>query len=74
MRTFTYKKRTLIAYDVEGSGDDVVINIVGVFHGGQHWKEALREVAAEPASSRPLSRRAGGFRCRRGALTKPWTR
>ncbi len=50
MRTFTYKKRTLIAYDVEGTGDDVVINIVGVFHGGQHWKEALREVAAEPAS------------------------
>lgn len=43
MRTTTYKKRTLIAYAVDGTGDDLVVSIVGVFHGGQDWESALRE-------------------------------
>jgi toxin ParE1/3/4 len=41
MRTTTYKKRTLIAYEVDESSDELVINILGVFHGGQNWAAAL---------------------------------
>lgn len=43
MRTTTYKKRTIIAYALDGTGDDLVVTIVGVFHGGQDWESALRE-------------------------------
>lgn len=41
MRTTTYKKRTLIAYAVTESDDDVVVDIVGIFHGGQDWEARL---------------------------------
>lgn len=41
MRTTTYKKRTLIAYEVDESSDELVVNILGVFHGGQNWEAAL---------------------------------
>jgi len=41
MRTTTYKKRTLIAYAVDESAGDVVVNVLGVFHGGQNWEAAL---------------------------------
>ncbi len=41
MRTTTYKKRTLIAYEVRESSDELVVNILGVFHGGQNWEAAL---------------------------------
>lgn len=41
VRTTTYKGRTLIAYDVDESSDEVVVNILGVFHGGQNWEAAL---------------------------------
>ena len=41
MRTTTYRKRTMIAYEIaESSGGDVV-NILGVFHGGQNWETML---------------------------------
>lgn len=43
LRTTTFKRRTLIAYVVDASGDDVVINVVGVFHGGQDWASSLLE-------------------------------
>jgi len=43
MRTTTYRKRTLIAYEVDGSSGDLVVNILGVFHGGQNWEAALSE-------------------------------
>lgn len=43
MRTTTYKKRTLIAYTVDNSADEVVVSILGVFHGGQDWESALCE-------------------------------
>jgi plasmid stabilization system protein ParE len=43
MRTTTFKKRTLIAYEVEESSSDLVVNILGVFHGGQDWEAALRD-------------------------------
>ncbi len=37
------RKQTLIAYDVVESSDELVVNIIGVFHGGQDWESALRE-------------------------------
>lgn len=42
LRTTTYAKRTLVLYEADGAGDDLVINVVGVFHGGQDWEVALR--------------------------------
>ncbi len=47
MRTITYKKNTLIAYEVEGSAKDLVVTVIGVFHGGQDWETALRVDSAE---------------------------
>jgi len=41
MRTTTFKKRTLVAYEVDESSDEVVVNVLGVFHGGQDWEAAL---------------------------------
>lgn len=41
MRTITYKRRTLIAYEVDESSGEIVVNVVGVFHGGQNWEDAL---------------------------------
>jgi toxin ParE1/3/4 len=43
MRTTTFKKRTLIAYEVDESSAELVVNILGVFHGGQDWEAALRD-------------------------------
>ncbi len=33
MRTSTFKKKTLVAYEVNESSDEIVVNILGVFHG-----------------------------------------
>jgi len=52
MRTVTFKKRTLIAYEVDESSGDVVVNILGVFHGGQDWEAALREEHDGPEAGR----------------------
>lgn len=41
IRTATYKKRTLVAYEIDESSDGLVINILGVFHGGQDWEAEL---------------------------------
>src|SRR5688572_11675467 len=43
MRTTTYRKRTLVAYEVDGSSGEVVVNVLGVFHGGQDWEVTLNE-------------------------------
>jgi plasmid stabilization system protein ParE len=43
VRTTTFRKRTLVAYEVADSGTEVVVNILGVFHGGPDWETALRE-------------------------------
>lgn len=43
MRTTTFKMKTVIAYAVEKSPDGIVVNIVGIFHGGQEWQDALSE-------------------------------
>jgi toxin ParE1/3/4 len=43
MRTTTFKKRTLIAYVVDESSGELVVNVLGVFHGGQDWEGAVRD-------------------------------
>ena len=43
MRTSTFKERTLIAYEVDESPGELVVNLLGVFHGGQDWEAALRD-------------------------------
>jgi toxin ParE1/3/4 len=43
MRTTTFKQRTLIAYAVDESSGGLVVNVLGVFHGGQDWDAALRD-------------------------------
>lgn len=52
MRTSTYKKRTLVAYEVDESSGEVVVNILGVFHGGQDWEAALSEDQGDPEVGR----------------------
>lgn len=42
VRTTTYNRRTLIAYEIDESGDMLIVNVLGVFHGGQDWETALR--------------------------------
>jgi plasmid stabilization system protein ParE len=39
MRTLAYKRRVLIAYDVE----DEIVTIIAVFYGGQDFESLLRE-------------------------------
>ena len=39
LRVSNYRKRTLIAFDVDGD----TVSILGVFHGGQDFESALRE-------------------------------
>src|SRR5690606_13666289 len=51
MRTSTYKKRTLVAYEVDESPGEVVVTILGVFHGGQDWEAALSEDQADPEAA-----------------------
>lgn len=41
MRTTTYKKRTLVAYEVDESSCEIVVNVVGVFPCGQNWEAGL---------------------------------
>lgn len=48
MRTTVYKRRTLVAYEVDESSGEVVVNVLGVFHGGQDWETALRPDRADP--------------------------
>lgn len=48
MRTTTYRKRTLVAYEVDESSGEVVVNVLGVFHGGQDWEATLNERQGDP--------------------------
>jgi hypothetical protein len=52
MRTITFKKRTLIAYEVDESSGELVVNVLGVCHGGQDWETALSENHDEPEVGR----------------------
>jgi plasmid stabilization system protein ParE len=57
LRTSTFKKTTLVAYEVDESSDELVVNILGVFHGGQDWKAAR----ARPADREALVRQLRGW-------------
>ncbi|MCY7402058.1 MAG: type II toxin-antitoxin system RelE/ParE family toxin [Nocardioides sp.] len=48
MRTSTFKKKTLVAYEVDESSGELVVNILGVFHRGQDWEAALGEDQIDP--------------------------
>ena len=48
MRTSTFTKKTLVAYEVDESSSELVVNILGVFHGGQDWETALGEGQGAP--------------------------
>ena len=52
MRTSTFKKRTFVAYEVDESSGELVVNILGVFHGGQDWEAALGEDPGDPEAAR----------------------
>lgn len=48
MRTTTFKKRTLVAYQVDESSGQLVVSILGIFHGGQDWEAALGGSQVDP--------------------------
>ncbi len=50
MRTTTFKKRTVVAYTVDQSSPETVVNVLGVFHGGQYWEAAFGDDEAEENS------------------------
>jgi toxin ParE1/3/4 len=52
MRTSTFKKRTLVAYEVDESSGELVVNILGVFHGGRDWEAALGGDQGDPKAGR----------------------
>ena len=52
MRTTTFKKKTLVAYQVDESSGGLVVNILGVFQGSQDWEAALNEDQGDPKTGR----------------------
>lgn len=52
MQTTTFRKRTLVAYEADESSGELVVNILGVFHGGQDWEAELGEGKDDPGPSR----------------------
>lgn len=52
MRSTTFRKRTLVAYEVDESFGELVVNILGVFHGGQDWEAALGEGQGDAEAGR----------------------
>ncbi|MGQ0711320.1 MAG: type II toxin-antitoxin system RelE/ParE family toxin [Rhodoferax sp.] len=44
LRVTNYKKRTVIAFDVENG----VVSIIGIFYGGQDYETILRDDSTEP--------------------------
>lgn len=45
-------KKTLVAYALDESSDEIVVNILGVFHGGQDWEAELSEDQGDPEAGR----------------------
>ncbi len=41
MRTSVFKKRTVVAHEVDESGGETVLNVLGIFHGGQAGRHEL---------------------------------
>jgi plasmid stabilization system protein ParE len=52
MRTTTFRKRTLVGYEVDESSGEVVINVLGIFHGGQYWEVTLKQGQGVPDADR----------------------
>jgi toxin ParE1/3/4 len=52
MRTTIFKNRTLVAYVADESSDELVVAILGVFHGGQDWEATLGEDQDDPEAGR----------------------
>jgi hypothetical protein len=52
MRTITFKRKTVVAYEVDESSGELVVNILSVFHGGQGWEAALGEDQGDPEAGR----------------------
>ena len=52
MRTSTYKKRTLVAYEVDESSGELVVNILGISHRGLDWETVLGEAEDPPEAAR----------------------
>ncbi len=52
MRTSTDKKRTFVAYQVDESSGELVVNILGIFHQGQDWEAVLGEAEDPPEAAR----------------------
>ncbi len=53
LRTITFKKRTLVAYHVDDSSEHLVVNVIGIFHGGQNWEGALAADEGRLAATLP---------------------
>lgn len=51
MRTSTVKK-ALVAYEVDVSSDELVVSILGVFHGGQDSEATLGDDQGDPQANR----------------------
>ncbi len=51
MRTSTYQRRTLVAYEVDESSGEPVVNVLGIFHGGQDWEAVLGDSGAPPEAT-----------------------
>ncbi len=41
MRNSAHQRRTLVAYEVDESSGELVVNVLGIFHGGQNWEAML---------------------------------
>lgn len=48
MQTSVFKKRTVVAYEVDESGGGTVLNVLRIFHGGQDWEAAIEQIEGDP--------------------------
>ena len=52
LRTTIFEKRSLIAYEVDESSGELVVNIFGVLHVSQNWEAVLGEDRGDPEAGR----------------------
>ena len=43
MLTTVFRQRTLVAYAIDESSGDLVVNVLGLFHAGADWAAVLAE-------------------------------
>ena len=51
MRTSTFRKRTLVVYEVDESSGERVVHILGVFHGWQDWEAEFGKPSGDPSET-----------------------